>query len=74
MLRPHYEALGQLGQDEPSSGSNVIPRRARPGLAGLRPHSHSQEVHYNQHGMMILEGKGIRDLMMRPHSTSMHFL
>jgi len=24
---------------EPSSGSNVIPRRARPGLAGLRPHS-----------------------------------
>ena len=22
---------------EPSSGSNVIPRRARPGLAGLRP-------------------------------------
>ena len=26
------EALGQLG-------SNSIPRRARPGLAGLRPHS-----------------------------------
>ena len=25
---------------EPSSGANVIPRRARPGLAGLRPHSH----------------------------------
>ena len=24
---------------EPSSGSNVIPRRARPGLAGLGPHS-----------------------------------
>jgi len=24
---------------EPSSGSNVIPRRARPGLAGLRPHT-----------------------------------
>ena len=23
---------------ELSSGSNVIPRRARPGLAGLRPH------------------------------------
>jgi len=23
----------------PSSGSNVIPRRARPGLAGLRPHT-----------------------------------
>ena len=37
------EDLGQLGQDEyravePSSGSNVIPRRARPGLAGLGPH------------------------------------
>ena len=26
-----YEALSQVG-------SNVIPRRARPGLAGLRPH------------------------------------
>ena len=25
------------GQGEPSSGSNIIPRRARPGLAGLRP-------------------------------------
>jgi hypothetical protein len=24
---------------EPSSGSNVIPRRARPGLSGLRPHT-----------------------------------
>ena len=24
---------------EPSSGSKVIPRRARPGLAGLRPHT-----------------------------------
>ena len=24
---------------EPRSGSNVIPRRARPGLAGLRPHT-----------------------------------
>ena len=23
---------------EPSSGSNVIPRRARPSLAGVRPH------------------------------------
>ena len=24
---------------EPSSGSNVIPKRARPGLVGLRPHT-----------------------------------
>ena len=39
-----YEDLGQLGQDEPASmrvepsnGSNVIPRRARPGTAGLGP-------------------------------------
>ena len=24
---------------EPSGGSNVIPRQARPGLAGLRPHT-----------------------------------
>ena len=30
---PDIEQWGQ------SSGSNVIPRRARPGLAGLRPHS-----------------------------------
>jgi len=42
-----YEALGQLGQEtsvryrtvELSNGSNVIPRRARPGLAGLGPHT-----------------------------------
>ena len=27
---------------EPSSGSNVIPMRARPGLAGLRPHTARQ--------------------------------
>ena len=40
-----YEDLGQLGQDEPaamrvepSNGSNVILRRARPGLPGLGPH------------------------------------
>ena len=31
LWEPHYEALG----------SNVIPRQARPGLAGLRPHTHS---------------------------------
>ena len=53
-----YEVLGQLGQDqpdhflqetsaryravEPSSGSNVIPTRARHGLAGLGLHSWSQ--------------------------------
>ena len=30
--------LGQLGQDGRSSGSNLIPRRARPGLADLGPH------------------------------------
>ena len=40
----NYEALGQLGQDEPADDvgathSNVILRRTRPGLAGLRPHS-----------------------------------
>ena len=31
----HLPAVEQWSQ---SSGSNVIPRRARPGLAGLRPH------------------------------------
>ena len=30
---PRYRAVG------PSRGSDVIPRRARPGLAGLRPHT-----------------------------------
>ena len=30
---PRYRAV------KPSSGSNVIPRRALPSLAGLRPHS-----------------------------------
>ena len=31
--------LPDIEQWSQSSGSNVIPRRARPGLAGLRPHS-----------------------------------
>ena len=31
----HLPDIEQWGQ---SSGANVIPRRARPGLAGLRPH------------------------------------
>ena len=30
--------LPDIEQWSQSSGSNVIPRRARPGLAGLRPH------------------------------------
>ena len=30
--------LPDMEQWSQSSGSNVIPRRARPGLAGLRPH------------------------------------
>ena len=29
---------------EPKSGSNAIPRRARPGLAGLRPHTRGQTL------------------------------
>jgi len=33
---PRYRAV------EPSSGANVIPRRAHSGLAGLRPHLHSK--------------------------------
>ena len=40
-----YEALGQIGQDGPASnGSNVTARRARPGLAGLRPRNCGAEV------------------------------
>ena len=40
MMKAIYEALGQLDQDEPASelgGPNVIPRRARPGLACQLP-------------------------------------
>ena len=33
------EASAPYRAVELSSGSNVIPRRARPGLAGLRPHT-----------------------------------
>ena len=33
------ETSARYRAEEPSSGSNVIPRRARPGLAGLRPHT-----------------------------------
>ena len=32
------ETSARYREVEPSSGSNVIPRRARPGLAGLGPH------------------------------------
>ena len=40
MLAPDYSKghLPDIEQWSQSSGSNVIPRRARPGLAGLRPH------------------------------------
>ena len=37
LLRGRRHRRDKAGQ--PSSGSNVIPRRARPGLAGLRPHN-----------------------------------
>ena len=33
------ETSARYGTVEPSSGSDVIPRPARPGLAGLRPHT-----------------------------------
>jgi len=36
---PGGRVLPDIEQWSQSSGSNVIPRRARPGLAGLRPHS-----------------------------------
>ena len=38
---PEYvfqEASARYRAEEPSSGSSIIPRRVRPGLAGLRPH------------------------------------
>jgi len=35
--------LPDIEQWNQSSGSNVIPRRARPGLAGLRPHTRPPE-------------------------------
>jgi hypothetical protein len=36
---------------EPSSGSNVIPRQARPGLSGLRPHSARQSRRFGCDGV-----------------------
>ena len=72
-----YEDLGQLGQNEPawgrrwSNGSNVIPRRARPGLAGLGPHIEGYLAHkkrpprttlqydHPQGPMVALEGRGL---------------
>ena len=46
---PHsHGALPPLSHSVPNfstSGSNVIPRRARPGLAGLRPHN----IHHPPH-------------------------
>jgi len=65
MHLPAYEDLGQLVQDEParyrtvepSNGSNVIPKRARPGLAGLGPHRQggvlvgSDESHWAEPGV-----------------------
>ena len=38
LIRSAAEGQGLYRAVEPSSGSNVIPRRARPGLAGLGPH------------------------------------
>jgi hypothetical protein len=37
-MRPSGRARALYRAVEPSSGSNVIPKRARPGLAGLGPH------------------------------------
>ena len=42
LVRPNSDDVFQeasLPDIEPSSCSNVIPRRARPGLAGPRPHT-----------------------------------
>ena len=33
-----------VGVRPEASGSNVIPRRARPGLAGIRPRSEASEI------------------------------
>ena len=40
---PHSPLLPDIEQWSQSSGSNVIPGRARPGLAGLRPHTERRE-------------------------------
>ena len=38
-LKQKLQVSGAVRSGAGSSGSSVIPRRARPGLAGLRPHS-----------------------------------
>ena len=41
----HFQVTSaRYGAVEPSSGSNVILRQARPGLAGLGPHRGAREV------------------------------
>ena len=40
----HWRHLPDIELGSHSSGSNVIPRRARPGLAGLRPHSRPRRL------------------------------
>ena len=42
--RERFETTASIEQWSQSSGPNVIPRRARPGLAGLRPHTMSEEA------------------------------
>ena len=41
--RAQTRHLPDIEQWNQSSGSNVIPRRAHPGLAGLRPHRHRKD-------------------------------
>ena len=50
---------------DPSSGSNVIPRQAPPGPAGLRPHTCEDQVLARLYSG---EGVGIALLVMYPQS------
>ena len=67
---PYYEDLGQLGQD----GSNVIPRRARPGPAGLGPHTCAFLVRakmvVTEHSPMLKRGEEYSDEVPKPETRN----
>ena len=59
--------LPDIEQWSQRSGSNVIPRRARPGLAGLRPHGARQSRRFGCDGVdeLLLRTKEVRTISVR---------
>ena len=48
VLKSFQGVRPSLGIGSHASGSNVIPRRARPGLAGLGPHTFGRKEGYSE--------------------------